>query len=484
MASPVLAASIASWMTPKSPLPSGATARVAASTGLVKAKSLRDVPKSHHTPPCAPAPRALRPCERSAVRSAPGSPVGWERARARRRAKDFAPSGEPVLLLPLLWACAPRYHLALYETAPVETTLDHADLPEAHETWLARIEGARERIELGHFYASDQPGSRLEPIVAALEAAADRGVAVRFLADAKFSRTYPETLERLDAREGIELRLLDLETKTGGVLHAKYMLVDGMQVLLGSQNFDWRSLEHVQELGAAVDHPDVVAAFAQVFEADWALAAGAQAVAPQAALEAPVTVRFEGEKVQVLPVFSPQGLLPDADLWDLPRLVAMIDAAQRRVRVQLHSYKTHDYDGSTFNDLDLALRRASARGVQVELIVAHWSLRRSQVGDLKLLQQDPGITVKVATVPEHSQGFIPFARVVHAKYLVVDGEHAWVGTSNWGGDYFHKSRNVGLLLDGPAVAARLDAFFEDLWTSPYVETLDPNRDYPDPRYRE
>jgi len=382
-----------------------------------------------------------------------------------------------------LLGCAPRYHLSLYETAPVQTTLDHPDIPEAAEVWLARINAARHSIDLAHFYASNQPGSRLEAVVAALEAAADRGVHVRFLADAKFSRTYPKTLARLGSRDGIDVSLLDLGQRTGGVLHAKFTVIDGARVLVGSHNFDWRSLEHVQELGAEIDHPDVVRAFEHVFSADWALASGGQQVAERKALDGPVTVEFDGERVSVLPVFSPQGLLPDPSLWDLPRLVAAIDAAGQQVRVQLLSFSTHDYDGSSFTDLDRALRRAAARGVTVQLIVADWSLKGSKLGDLKLLQQVPGITVRIASIPPASAGFIPFARVVHAKYAVMDGEHAWLGTSNWSGDYFFKSRNAGLIVDGAAFGQRLDAFFLDLWDGDYVQTLDPNQDYSPPRYR-
>ena len=61
------------------------------------------------------------------------------------------------------------------------------------------------------------------------------------------------------------------------------------------------------------------------------------------------------------------------------------------------------------------------------------------------------IEVKLVTIPEWSGGFIPFARVIHAKYLVVDAEHSWLGTSNWSKDYFFKSRNVGIVVNGLAL---------------------------------
>jgi len=65
--------------------------------------------------------------------------------------------------------------------------------------------------------------------------------------------------------------------------------------------------------------------------------------------------------------------------------------------------------------------------------------------------------------------------------MVVDGEHAWVGTSNWERDYFFKSRNVGVIVDGGALPRRLDSFFGDDWKSNYVQRVDPTAAYAPPR---
>ena len=59
----------------------------------------------------------------------------------------------------------------LVETVPIETTLDHPNIADAAEVWLAMIHSAQHSIDLAQFYASNQAGSRLEPIVAAIEAA-------------------------------------------------------------------------------------------------------------------------------------------------------------------------------------------------------------------------------------------------------------------------------------------------------------------------
>jgi phosphatidylserine/phosphatidylglycerophosphate/cardiolipin synthase-like enzyme len=396
-----------------------------------------------------------------------------------------------VLLVPLLLslACAAPAtavrspagppDLVLVESSPVETTLDHADIPDARDVWPEMVNGATRTLDLAQFYVSNAPGSRLEPVLQALEAAADRGVKVRLLAEEKFYKTYPETLERLAKRPGIEVRRLNTAASMGGVLHAKYFLVDGREAYLGSQNLDWRSLEHIQELGLRIRVPEVVRSLVDVFEQDWALAGGAPAPAATA-VTGPFPARYAGDTVRVTPVYSPQGYLPDPASWDLPKLVRLIDGAKRSVRVQLLTYKAKGRDGSTFPELEEALKRAAGRGVKVELLVADWSKRKGTIEGLQALHSPPGLTVKLVTIPQWSGGFIPFARVVHAKYLVVDGEAAWVGTSNWERDYFTQSRNVGVIVEGAAFASQLERFFADTWGSPYAEEVDPKATYTPP----
>lgn len=376
--------------------------------------------------------------------------------------------------------------LRLYETAPLETNLAHEGWPATHEVWIERIDAAASSIALAHFYASDREGSRLGPVVEALERAAARGVHVRFLADAKFQSTYPETLARLDAWEGMEVRTLDLSTTTGGVLHAKFMLLDARYTCLGSANFDWRALEHIQELGVELDSAAVARAFTVVFDADWARAGGEPVAAEGVRADVfPVELSVgDGALARVTPVFSPERLLPTGATWDLPRLVAAIDGARERVCLQLLSYQTTDREGRYFAELESALRRAAARGCDVRLMLADWSKRKWTIEGLQSLQALPRVTVKLVTIPQAKEGFIPFARVAHAKYLVCDGKESWIGTSNWSREYFHESRNVGVMIESEAVGKQLEAFFASGWESEYAEVVDPGKVYEEPRVGE
>jgi phosphatidylserine/phosphatidylglycerophosphate/cardiolipin synthase-like enzyme len=370
--------------------------------------------------------------------------------------------------------------LQLVETFPIETSLDHTDVPDALDVWLEMIGSAQTSLDFAEFYASNEAGSRLESVVQAIEAAAARGVRVRFLAENGFYRTYPETLDRLDALQGVTVRRFDVRSLTGGVLHAKYFLVDAREAFVGSQNFDWRALTHIQELGMRVGVPEIVGAFMSVFEHDWKLAAG-EAPSPSLAPAhiASTAVVQDGDTLRVTAVFSPKKWVPEAS-WDLPRLVELIDAAHRSVRVQLLTYRTVGRDSTYFGDLESALRRAAARGVQVQLLLADWSKRRGTIEGLQSLQTLPNIEVKLVTIPPWSGGFVPFARVIHAKYMVVDGERFWLGTSNWERDYFDRSRNAGLIVEGK-LAQRLERFFLDNWNGLYASDVDPCAPYEPPR---
>ncbi len=139
------------------------------------------------------------------------------------------------------------------------------------------------------------------------------------------------------------------------------------------------------------------------------------------------------------------------------------------------------YDGARFEGIDRALRAAAARGVEVQLLVADWKKRPPAIGDLQTLQRVPGIQVRMATIPPASEGFIPFARVIHSKLMIVDRRFTWVGTSNYSGDYFFKSRNLGVIVDGAPFAADVGRIFADLWGSTYVYDLDPDAVYEPPQ---
>jgi phosphatidylserine/phosphatidylglycerophosphate/cardiolipin synthase-like enzyme len=395
--------------------------------------------------------------------------------------------------------------IEIVESAPLETTLDHADVPNTDQVWLDMIAHAQRSISLAIFYASTQPGDRLEPIVKAIEAAAARNVDVRLVFDASFYEKNKDVPNRLAANPSIKVRLIDIKSRTNGVLHAKYFIVDDVDTYVGSANFDGRALEHIQEIGVRVKDRDIARTLDQVFRYDWRdsqtldpksplkQAVSANVTVDQPAPQSyakqplalplpnlPVTISHAGEETQVTPLVSPRRLMPEgyASLDELPHLVRAIDGAKTSIDLQLLTYSINTDDiAHKFLTLDDALRRADARGVTVRMLVSDWNLDDNKIESLRELARSSKIKIDILTIPPFSSGFIPYARVSHAKYMVVDAKESWVGSSNWEESYFTRTRNIGLMIDGSKFAGELETIFTSGWTSAYAKPFDVNATY-------
>lgn len=360
-------------------------------------------------------------------------------------------------------------------TIPLETAIDAAGTRPAAEVWPEMIAGARRTLDIAQFYMASEKGEALEPVIESVLAAGRRGVRVRILSDAGMARTYPGTLALFRGKPGIEVRLFDWKKIHGGILHAKYFVVDGREAYVGSQNFDWRSLSHIHETGLRIRSPLFAAALTRIFEMDWAFNGGdlwaykTRRILPE--------LRFTDDARLVA---SPDCCKPYGVYGALGVLTKLLNDARRRVFVQLLSYSTAMPRGS-FLFIDRALRQAAGRGVKVSLLVSDWNLRPPALAGLKELARVPNIDVRYAVIPAAARGFIPYARVVHSKVMRIDDDICWVGTSNWGYDYFYESRNVEVILKRPDVARVLDSLFLSLWNGPYVHKLDPDKEYQAPR---
>lgn len=387
------------------------------------------------------------------------------------------------------------------ESVPVETTLDLPDIEQAADLWPQAIAAASHSIRVASFYysrigdgkdAAAPAGTpdRLLPSIEALQTAAGRGVSVHVLADKKFMSNYPEVPHMMDETPGAEARILDAGHLWGGVLHAKYMLLDDDTFYVGSQNWDWRALDQIHELGVLVKQPDLAAKLGEIYDQDWKLAADPDAFVASQPTEAvdlfaqpgvPLKTP-DGALVQGIIAASPRRALPADVPWDLPLLVDMIDSARDSVHLQLLSYGVTDREGRLFDELDRALRRAAVRRVEVRIILSNWSKSRYKLPWIKSLAVLPHIEVRFTNIPPYSKGMIPFARVEHAKYLTVDGKGLWLGTSNWARDYFYNSRNISLFFLGEGAPAVPDRFFNLSWHSEYAEVVKPEGHYaPPPR---
>lgn len=384
--------------------------------------------------------------------------------------------------------------LTFVESVPVETepVLDLPDVPNAPQVWLDLVRGATRSLDVFTFYFSPDPagGDALSAVLDEVAAAGRRGVDVRLLSDAGFHKTYPETHDRFATLPGVRSRLLDARKVWGGILHAKGMVIDGERFFLGSQNWDWRSLTHIHELGAVVEQPDLARMVESVYDGDFRVLAGGETL-KTLSWDAPDQPLWDTARTLILPsgatceavvAASPRAGLPAGVPWDLPLLVELMDAAHDTLRLQMLSYDPTEKGDEYWPALDGALRRAASRGVKVQLIFSNWAKRANALVDIQSLAVMPNIEIRFTNIPAWSGGFVPFARVDHAKFATADGQRLWLGTSNGSRDYFTESRNLSLVLRGEGCAAVADAFFARGWSSPYAEKVDPCGSYtPPPR---
>lgn len=371
----------------------------------------------------------------------------------------------------------------IVESIPIETNLDNPDIRNTHEVWLEMINGTKKSLDLEQFYISNQSGEPLEDILQAIIAAGKRGVQVRCLVDARMYKTYPEMVDSLGRQNNITSRTIDFGKLTKGVEHAKYFIVDGEQIFIGSQNFDWRALTHIHELGIRIKYNEAVKIYQDIFDLDWALAAKNDPNEIKNLLKLQTyTLPFnivEGgnDTLTFYPTMSPKGLICDSTLWDETNIVRLIDNARTDLFCQFLTYSPANRDKSFYPVLDGALRRAAARGVKVKMIVSDWSKDHPTADELKKLSQVPNIEIKFSAIPEWSGGYIPFARVEHCKYLVIDNTQCWLGTSNWEKGYFYNLRNFGVVVKNNKVAGILRGIFLKGWDGKYTELVKKDVEY-------
>nr|WP_246882123.1 phospholipase D-like domain-containing protein [Pseudomonas chlororaphis] len=330
-----------------------------------------------------------------------------------------------LLISPLVQADFVIPGFELVHTVPVDTALGTADLRQPGPVWIELFDGAKSQIDIGQFYAADHPGSVLGKVIEHLEAA-------------------------------------------------------GKQAFVGSQNFDWRSLEHIHETGLRISDEATVAQVQAIFEQDWQAQAALAANQPVPLPAAGQQPARSGNYLVASPQrYNPPGV-GDSQL-ELPRLLA---EAKNEVRVQLLDYAPLSYGPDRtrpyYAVIDNAVRAAAARGVSIKLLVSNWNTDQLELPYLKSLAVLPNVQVRIVTLPQASQGFIPYARVIHSKTMDIDGQVAWVGTSNWLGGYLDNSRNLEVVMHDSAMAKRIGELHEQLWGGPYAKPLELMAEYPDP----
>lgn len=137
----------------------------------------------------------------------------------------------------------------------------------------------------------------------------------------------------------------------------------------------------------------------------------------------------------------------------------------------LISYWDHSRPAETFFLRSLESISKSLKGVDIQIVIKLRFIKLILNIFTFLIQR----RFKVPATKDQEK--IPFARVNHNKYMVTD-KTAYIGTSNWSGDYFTDTAGIALVLRDTSendavsnVRKNLVGIFERDWDSPYAMAL-------------
>jgi len=323
-----------------------------------------------------------------------------------------------VLMLPILTACSPTTRedrpttdtatcLRTIAPAPGTVTGIFVEPDDTRAPILNELDHARCTIDVAVYLLTDAE------VIAALEAAASRGVRVRLILE-----HYPygggggqdDLADRLRS-EGIDVQWSDNQFR---FTHAKYIVVDRQVALILNQNLTKSSFTGNREFGAVTTDPEAVMGAQLIFDRDWER--NRQPVAAPPLIVSPSDSRARYEKI----------------------------IGEARVSIDLYAEVIQD------PEIIEALEDAVTRGVRVRLIL-NPSSGAEDIATVAGLRSR-GVDVRAAT-----------RLYIHAKLMIVDGTTAIVGSQNFTRTSLDANRELALIVQDPLAVARCREIFTTDW---------------------
>ncbi|TNN65896.1 Phospholipase D3 [Liparis tanakae] len=316
-------------------------------------------------------------------------------------------------------------------------------------------------------------------------------------------RSQPQGDLRLLTDSGADIRTVNMRELTSGVLHTKFWVVDKTHIYIGSANMDWRSLTQVKELGAVVYNCSCLAAdLGKIFEAYWLLGDSQSIPSPWPSSfatlynkDTPLQLALNSTPSSVYLSSSPPSFCAAGRTSDIQSILSVMEDAESFIYIAVMNYlptMEFSHPKRYWADIDNQLRRVGyEKRVKVRLLISCWaSTNPVMFAFLKSLasmynpKSGLDIQVRLFVVPASpEQKEIPYARVNHNKYMVTD-KIAYIGTSNWSGDYFVSTAGSALVVNQtasaspePTVQSQLRAVFERDWDSDYSTPIDQHADH-------
>ncbi|MDD1667077.1 MAG: phospholipase D-like domain-containing protein, partial [Methanomicrobiales archaeon] len=261
--------------------------------------------------------------------------------------------------------------------------------------------------------------------------------------------------------------------------HAKYLVIDGEDLLISTENFGLHGYPEPgsrgnRGWGAFIEDPGTAGYFREVFRAD---SRGEdivpflpRMVEPSVPSSVPYRAQFPSVRatgVTVTPVLSP----------DTSALVlSLLSGARDRIEIEQASIRN-----ASREELDpflAAALDASRRGVAVRIL-----LDGSRFNDEGPADNDEMVEL-VNTIASRED--LPLAarildpavgnlQAIHTKGVIVDGQVVMISSINWNANSPNFNREAGVILESPALAAYYSSVFEEDWNRAGAGSSGPDR---------
>ncbi|KAL3275134.1 hypothetical protein HHI36_019904 [Cryptolaemus montrouzieri] len=407
--------------------------------------------------------------------------------------------------------CSNSCKLQLIESIPEGLIFENSTIqnPSTYETWLQLINLAHQDIEIASYYWTlrqsevypDKSSIEGENVFQALlKAGTDKGISIKIAQNIP-TQSYPDIdTEYLVKRKAAEVRSLNFAKIMGsGVLHTKMWIIDRTHIYIGSANMDWRSLTQVKELGIAIYNCSCIAEDAgKIFDVYWYLGETEKipSMWPKSIdtvfnINNPMNLSYLNNTFHTFLSSAPGPFNPEGRTNDIDGLLYVINNAEKFICISVMDYlplMIYTPKLKFWPIIDDAIKSAAIdRKIKIKMLISYWNNSRpSEDNFLRSLTSIegsyPGVSIEVRRfiVPANkTQQKIPYARVNHNKYMVTDNM-AFIGTSNWSGDYFTDTAGVSFILHDPVfdrnsshitIRSQLQDVFERDWNSAYSHSF-------------